>query len=414
DEEFKVPSWLNCKFLSEILSKEDLEIRVTEFDVKPAVDKGDNYLSTLYRVVVKCTVNKETNEIETFNLIIKTLPEGEMVQKILQQLKGFEKEFHIYEVVFPALNLLLTKSVKGEFQQFSPKFVSCTNENIIVMEDLKQHGYKMAVRHVGLDLNHCKTALKMLARFHATSYAVHKSDPSSMDIFVEEMYKDTEENRKHMQPYFNSNLSSLASKVETWEGYERFASKLRQLIPCAMDKMVEAVTPKKDSFNVLNHGDFWVNNMLFHYNPDTDEVDDVSGKVEDVRLLDFQLSRYSSPALDLQYFMCNCPNDEVRFQHRDSLLEEYYSELADYCKSMGLESELISFKQLKEEFEEKNFFGLITACTVLRLMLAEKEDVPDLKNVTEDNFEDINTNFAKNTISRKKYREIFQKVLLNH
>ncbi|KAJ9583828.1 hypothetical protein L9F63_021831, partial [Diploptera punctata] len=32
---------------------EDLEIRVTEFDVKPAVDKGDNYLSTLYRVVVK-------------------------------------------------------------------------------------------------------------------------------------------------------------------------------------------------------------------------------------------------------------------------------------------------------------------------------------------------------------------------
>ncbi|KAJ9583829.1 hypothetical protein L9F63_021832, partial [Diploptera punctata] len=173
-----------------------------------------------------------------------------------------------------------------------------------------------------------------------------------------------------------------------------YLKSLRKISSTALEKMVEIVMPKKDGFNVLNHGDCWVNNMLFRYNSET-------GKVEDIRLLDFQIARYSSPALDLQYFMCNCPNDEVRFQHRDTLLEEYYSELADYCKSMGLESELISFKQLKEEFEEKNFFGLITACTVLRLMLAEKEDVPDLKNMTEDNFEDTNTNFAKNTISRK-------------
>ncbi|KAJ9583831.1 hypothetical protein L9F63_026840 [Diploptera punctata] len=396
-----IPTWINSELLTEILS-EDLnkDVIVTTFSAKRALPKGENYLSILYRVEVEYKENEASNDVEKFYMIIKSLPEGEIMQRVLSEIKGFEKEAYMYSHILPAMYQII-KSTKGKIHPLSAKRLTCSRDNIIVMEDLKHLGFEMAKRQEGLDLDHCKLTVKSIARFHAASLALYKKDPSFTERYVEGLYRNDMNSGKHIK----TNMEALASVVETWEGYEKYAESLRKISLTALEKMVEIVMPKKDGFNVLNHGDCWVNNMLFRYNSET-------GKVEDIRLLDFQIARYSSPALDLQYFMCNCPNDEVRFQHRFTLLEVYYSELADYCKSMSLESELISFEQLKEEFEEKNFFGLITACTILCVIVAEQEDVPDFKNMKDDNSEDIGSSFAKNTVSRKKFREVFQKLLV--
>lgn len=402
-ENFTIPSWLNAEFISDIVSTEKgVDISVIDFDVKDVVPKGDNFLSTLYRITVKYKEIKEGSTAQ-YSFIVKALPEGEMMMKFLSEVNGFHKELNIYTIALPAIYRFL-KQAKGQLHSLAPRCLPCKKENVIVMEDLKQLGYKMAVRQEGLDINQCKITLRALARLHAGSFAVYKYDPSIMDLFKEGMYK---ESRKSMQTLLNININSLASKVETWEGYEHFAQKLRKLAPTALDRMIEIVTPKKNSLNVLNHGDCWVNNILFRYSPE-------SGQVEDVRFVDFQFARFSSPALDLQYFICYCPNDEVRFKQEDTLLEEYYSELSDNFRALNLESDLISLQELKDEFYEKDIFGLFNACTVLSAVLAQKEDMPAMGGIKEDHVVKTGKSIFDKAYTGSKYRGVLQKLLLRY
>ena len=397
-EGFKVPEWLNSKFMSEVLSKEkEKKVNAIHIEVNPAVGKGDNYLSTLYRITAEC---KNGNENTKYYVILKTLPEGEMVQKILEDLNGFKKEVQMYEVVFPAMYSMM-KSIFGKLQPISARCFPCREENILVLEDLQHLDYKMANRYNGLDLDHCKVTVRALARFHALSLALHKKDPSIMDVYEETFYAD----RKQTESYISSKFSALVPEVESWPGYEHYAEKVRKLGQSGFSRLVEIVKPKKNSLNVLNHGDCWVNNMMFHYCP-------VSGKVDDVRFVDFQIARFSSPVLDLQYFICNSPTDEVRFQCRDTLLKEYHKELVGYMKALKLDCDVITLEQLNEEFEEKNFFGLMTACTILCSAMAQPSDLPDLSEIKEDHLEKGGKTPMAKAYNGRRFREIFEKMLV--
>lgn len=78
--------------------------------------------------------------------------------------------------------------------------------------------------------------------------------------------------------------------------------------------MCDTVAPKPNGINVLNHGDFWINNMMYKYDDDDDE----SLRPRDIRLVDLQLVRFSSPCLDLQYFITTSAQQEVRTTAADS------------------------------------------------------------------------------------------------
>ena len=69
----------------------------------------------------------------------------------------------------------------------------------------------------------------------------------------------------------------------------------------------EIVAPHVDKMkNVLNHGDFWINNMMFQYDGTA------TTNPQDIRLVDLQICRFSSQALDLQYFVVTSIQEQVR------------------------------------------------------------------------------------------------------
>ncbi|PSN31209.1 hypothetical protein C0J52_25883 [Blattella germanica] len=393
-----IPTWLSNHLLSEVLSKEnDKAISVKNFSAMAAVPKGSNYLSTLYRVVA------EDKSSIKYYLIIKTLPSGEHVQQFLTELKGFEKEECMYTKVFPAIYKIM-KSATGKIRPLSARCLPCSVEDVLVLEDMKHLGYQMANRHNGLDLDHCKITVRALARFHVYSLELYKMNPEIMDAYEETLYTIHEERRAQRERHMELNIKKLATEIEGWPGYERFAEKIKKLIPGSIDRMAEYVRPKRDSLNVLNHGDCWTNNMMFIYNKE-------NGKVEDVRFVDFQIARFSSPALDLQYLMCNCPNDEVRLFHRDTLLEEYHSEFCETLKDLNQDPNILTLQQLKDEFAEKDMFGLYTLLTVLVVIVAEESAAPDLEKVKNEDGELNEETPMSDAYAGKRYREILQKML---
>jgi hypothetical protein len=149
--------------------------------------------------------------------------------------------------------------------------------------------------------------------------------------------------------------------------------------------------------------------MMFHYSQKT-------GKVDDVRLVDFQLARFSSPVLDLQYFLCTSTNDEVRFRQRDHLLSEYHAELRDTLEVLDLDPDQYTLEQLKEEFEEKEVFGLLVVCCTLWAMLASPSDVPDFSQMTEEDFNPNDTTWQPldKALSGSRYREVLQTFLRHY
>jgi aminoglycoside phosphotransferase (APT) family kinase protein len=108
-------------------------------------------------------------------------------------------------------------------------------------------------------------------------------------------------------------IKNAADEVETWPESAQFAGKIRQFTKDMMGHMNRATLRNDSAFNVLNHGDAWVNNMLFRYSN--------TGQPESVLFVDYQLCHYTSPALDLQNFIHTSPKDEVRLRHMDTLLQ---------------------------------------------------------------------------------------------
>ncbi|GFG33031.1 hypothetical protein Cfor_07428 [Coptotermes formosanus] len=401
-----IPPWLNSEFLATILSEEEkTDVSVTDMEVKAAVSRGDNFLSTLYRIMVECNESNGGSGINRYFLIIKTLPKDEVLQQVVLESRSFEKELQMYGSTLPAMY----GNMKAKLHPVSARYMPTKMNNIIILEDLQHLGYKMANRHAGFDLEHCEMAVKALARFHAASVALHKSDPACMDMYTEGFYVETEEVRKRMNTHLSYVLESLASQIEKWPGYEHYANKIRKLIPTAFDQMLKLTEPEKDSLNVLNHGDCWVNNIMFHYCPKT-------GKVDDVKLIDFQLARFSSPALDLQYFLCSSTNDEVRFTKRGHLLSEYHAELRDTLGALELDPDQFTLEQLKEEFEEKEMFGLISVCTMLWVTLASSSEVPDFSEMKlqDNNTNEINSHPVDKAMSGSRFREVLQTFLLHY
>lgn len=107
-------------------------------------------------------------------------------------------------------------------------------------------------------------------------------------------------------------------------------------------------------------------------------------EANDICFLDFQFSRYASPALDVLYHLVTSTRKPLRDQSYNDLLNIYYSSLSGTVRRLGSDPEkLFRFSDLQAELKAYGKFAIITGVLLLPFILAQQGDITDLEEYAE-------------------------------
>lgn len=114
------------------------------------------------------------------------------------------------------------------------------------------------------------------------------------------------------------------------------------------------VKPNDDTngFNVLNHGDLWTNNSLYSY--------DANGNVTDVQFIDYQMSMWSSPAIDLTYLIFTSAAPELKVKEFDYFIQFYHTELVASFKRLGYKKKIPTLLEIQVDVLKRGLYGKLT------------------------------------------------------
>ncbi|KAK4874389.1 hypothetical protein RN001_013749 [Aquatica leii] len=337
-------------------------IEILSTEVSYIGSPGENYTCELLRVVIKFCKNNE-NTARTMSMVVKRLIESDLLIKFNKEAGLFDCEFGIYSKILPMMEKLkYNKCV-------SPKayYLSITPKNVIVLEDLSTLNYKVANRQEGLNLEHCLLSIEKLAYFHAASLALYEMNPKTMDEYNNGIVNKSEAFLNMFSIVFQETLDVCKREPSLQKYYKKINEDIK--------KKLYTSTQRDPKFNVLNHGDFWCNNLMFQYNED--------GSLKDVLLIDFQFSVFTSPFFDLHYFIATSTSPEVKENHVNDILHHYYNAFLKNVKTLKIKTNVLNWKNFKEEFCNKAYMGFTAMCMALPYFTADKRDDASIFNFIE-------------------------------
>lgn len=315
------------------------------------------------------------NKTEKLHLVVKFNQESEVFRKTVLTDWQLQNELFMYKNLLPFLNIK---------EDMIPKFyygVATRGKNpeldVILMQDIHKENYSIREGGIELDYDHIVVALRQLARFHAASYKAK--------VYQEEGFYERVERLKEVQwvkeklisvnvlltPVVNKVVHTLIAKQKYVPVLEEFLVKVSD--PLSYAKIL--VTPS-EPLSVVCHGDFNRDNILFKY--------DEKGEVVSSKLVDFGTARYSSPMIDLSFFLFCNTTSSLRKKHLDDFLTEYYDSLKWFCG----EVQIPGIEVFEAEFFSKAVYGFLECCLLIPITLSEPVDWEELACMTEEKMQD--------------------------
>ncbi|KAG7296509.1 hypothetical protein JYU34_020287 [Plutella xylostella] len=372
----QVSKCLTNERLSQALTdwfKEDCQF--THWEYVKGTGAGDSYMSELMCIKIHGK-NPKTDNPKHVQVILKSIPKGLCRRLTFRSNQFFENEIRFYEDVLPELiKFQATKNLKDPFVNCPRVFATYTdgeNDYIILGDATLENFVTAAVRQDGIDIEHCRVTLRTFAKFHAMSFAMKDQDPKGFER-ISNRVVETYYLERHWPWYkkFWGRLCKIAiDAVEKEYPDSIYLDKIKEFAtPEAFNKCIEAVRNTKET-GVISHGDSWTTNFLYKYEK----------KVPvDAKMIDFQLSRYASPVLDISFFIYACTTQELRLKHYDELMKYYYDALASQIDEMGSDSKRVySWDKYQEEVKKYSFFGLTFSMESTPFIVLDPEDAIDM------------------------------------
>lgn len=109
-----------------------------------------------------------------------------------------------------------------------------------------------------------------------------------------------------------------------------------------------------------------------------------ASKLESVCFVDFQLSRYGPPVLDLLYNIFGGTDAHFRKQNYEKLLDTYYASLSRTIRLLGSDPDkLYTFENLKSQLRKYSEFALVFGPMLHQLRVAQGCNVTNLDDFAE-------------------------------
>ncbi|KAL6449102.1 hypothetical protein ACFW04_000659 [Cataglyphis niger] len=356
------------QFFKMVLRKEfcDETINVLHIESNSNLTKGTNFLSDFFKVRISYTIPSKNDKkipIQIADIVMKSEPISGIQLTMVRDQGLFICELTMLKEVLPKIEKLVQKQLGPKLWYGSPEF------RILVMENLSERGFFMKDRQKGLPMEHCLLVIEQLAKLHAGSVALYEKEPKLIESFKNGGILSANCPASFMR-MSEVSLLNVSKAIRGWtEKYARIANKLDKLVKTFRDRCTNIYKYDTNEFCVLNHGDCWINNIMFKEND--------NGKLSDVLMVDYQMSVYSSPAIDLHYFLSICPQIEIKFENDDFLLNSYLKILTNTMISIGCATKAPTMEKLKAALHKRRICAVFAGVILNLRMMADAKDTED-------------------------------------
>ncbi|XP_011176499.1 uncharacterized protein LOC105208389 [Zeugodacus cucurbitae] len=408
-DELVAPLWMNTGFFEKVLRscENDSSIEVINVSISPASMKGDHYASIMFRSKVEYLMGSKEFSL-TKSVIVKTLPEEGNKHDMLSQSQLFETEINMYNVTLPKIAHIL--KIHGDPITLAPRILYCSLKphKIIVLEDISEQGFEMMRNRFPTE-NEMKKIYRKLAKLHAVSYMMAQCEEyknvtqyqcgicSSDSILEYEMFKSA----------IHNFIKLLTSQPEV----DIYAPKFQAMESEVLRKCHELFCAHRNGIKtealVLNHGDFHLKNLMFKF--------DENSQMQDFIMVDFQLSVYAPPIIDLtysKYMMCS----SLMRNNYNIYLRTYFEQFNQTLRAINYHGDYLKYCELKlSSLRHRHFsifiisFFLPLLYTFLSLSPEELKDTDSSKIFSEVN--DETGNIYQNPKLVAELRKLLPKLL---
>lgn len=162
--------------------------------------------------------------------------------------------------------------------------------------------------------------------------------------------------------FYYAQLDVIIEVLSSWPDFVHYARKLRRLRNDIVEKGCQMFDPNPNHFNTLNHGDFWLNNVMIKHQTNTNLDDNDRSTFENVVFIDFQDSCWASPAIDLHYFLNTSLCESLRPNSFNELVSFYHVHLAAALERLRYQQHIPTKDEFLAQFNARNFYGMKIFC----------------------------------------------------
>lgn len=340
-QDYKIPEWLTKAYLLKVL-KSDCdptdEIVLLNSEVDSATNKGDNYASEMFRIILQFARNGRREERR---IILKKDHDKEDVKKFFESYNLYSTEIDYYRLYLPEFEKILHEAT-GAHLQLSPRMIYHESP-VFIMEDMSPLNYRTVSRDDRFNLQTAKLILAKLAKYHSASMVYNKRTGGSLEQVKGQIF----EVKGGFLSVLLKKLDILMEDMKSWsEDYHPIIPKLK-FIRENYNEIGQQVVVPTEGMGVFIHGDVWINNILIRFEKEA---------AVDVLLIDLQVCFWSSPAYDLLYFIFTSLNEEDYQSRFDELIKHYYDNLVQVLHALDYPN-IPTLMQLHLEIQTKMIHG---------------------------------------------------------
>ncbi|XP_011193775.2 uncharacterized protein Chka_1 [Zeugodacus cucurbitae] len=326
--------------------KPEESVEITSYELEKGSNELVGFMGEYFKLRVQICGKHSTYDIKELCCFVKSVPvSNELLRAECERKNFFRKEICAYTAIMPNIQKYATTKLYAECYY--------ARRDLLVLEDLS--AAHLGYRHLASDEpytnRHRKLFLTHLAQLHAGSVAWEEKEGVNIGKqFEDSLFELMLITENEWYVTGAKGLIYLAKNYRKFQTPEIQSLIKDKLFPLLMD-VQKYTEPSTKLRNVFLHRDSWERNIFFKF--------DANLEPTSCCIVDFQLSRYAPPGLDILFFLYGQTTADERKHHMQEYIDHYFSELQARFKALDLPTDTITKAELLADIHRAHLPALI-------------------------------------------------------